>query len=98
MIEAAEAIKGAIKIEKSVLQLYPSADSFSTEMGIPRHVRFTPDSHRIADIAGGPVRAIRRHSGDVANSHHISGTHVCRWGSTASQTVIILALLVTHPD
>jgi hypothetical protein len=24
--------------------------------------------------------AIRRHSGDVANSHHIYGAHVCRWG------------------
>jgi hypothetical protein len=29
----------------------------STEMGIPRHVRFTPVSDRLADIAGGPFRA-----------------------------------------
>src|SRR6266849_5947439 len=31
--------------------------SFSTELGYPPHVRFTPDSDRTADIAGGPVRA-----------------------------------------
>jgi hypothetical protein len=34
-------------------------------MGTPRHVRFTPDSDRIADVAGGPVscdcRASRMH-------------------------------------
>ena len=35
--------------------------SFSTEMGFPRHVRFTPGSDRIADMAGGPVRANSRH-------------------------------------
>jgi hypothetical protein len=26
-------------------------------MGIPRNVRFSPDSDQTADIAGGPVRA-----------------------------------------
>src|SRR6266436_3981761 len=31
--------------------------SFATELGVPRHVRFTPVSDRIADIAGGPFRA-----------------------------------------
>jgi hypothetical protein len=31
--------------------------SFSTELGRPRHVWFTPDSNRPADIASGPVRA-----------------------------------------
>jgi hypothetical protein len=31
--------------------------SFATEMGIPRHVCFPPDSDRIADMAGGPFRA-----------------------------------------
>jgi hypothetical protein len=31
--------------------------SFSTELGCPCDVRFPPDSHRIADIAGGPFRA-----------------------------------------
>jgi hypothetical protein len=31
--------------------------SSSTELGRPRQVRFTPDRHRTADIAGGPVRA-----------------------------------------
>jgi hypothetical protein len=37
-----------------------SFGSFATEMGIPRHVWFTPDSDRIADIAGGPFRANTR--------------------------------------
>jgi hypothetical protein len=31
--------------------------SFSTELGCPRHVRFTPDSDRTADVVGGPLRA-----------------------------------------
>ena len=31
--------------------------SSSTELGVPRHVRFTPYSNRIADIAGGLFRA-----------------------------------------
>ena len=31
--------------------------SISTEKGCPRHVRCAPGSDRIADIAGGPVRA-----------------------------------------
>src|ERR1700694_236730 len=35
--------------------------SFSTELGCARHVRFPPDSDRAADVAGGPVRANRRH-------------------------------------
>jgi hypothetical protein len=30
-------------------------------MGIQRHVWFTPDSDRIADIVGGPFRANKRH-------------------------------------
>jgi hypothetical protein len=34
-----------------------SCGSFSTEMGCPHDVRFTPVSDRIADIAGGPFRA-----------------------------------------
>ena len=34
--------------------------SFSTKLGCPRHVRFTPDSDRTADIAGGSVRASNR--------------------------------------
>jgi len=29
----------------------------ATELGYPHDVRFTPDSDRIADISGGPVRA-----------------------------------------
>jgi hypothetical protein len=44
------------------LLLSPSARnvglvSFSTELGCPRHVRFTPDGDQTADIAGGLVRA-----------------------------------------
>src|ERR1700694_2817100 len=35
--------------------------SISIELGLPRHGRFTPVSDRTADIAGGPVRAIKRH-------------------------------------
>jgi len=35
--------------------------SFSTEFGYPPDVRFTPDSDRTADIAGGPVRANSGH-------------------------------------
>jgi len=31
--------------------------SFATELGCPRHVRFTPVSDRAADIARGPFRA-----------------------------------------
>ena len=36
---------------------YVADGSFSTKLGCPRHVRFTPDSDRTADIAGGPFRA-----------------------------------------
>jgi len=36
--------------------------SFATELGCPRHVRFPPDSDRIADIAGGPFRAKPGHA------------------------------------
>jgi hypothetical protein len=35
--------------------------SIATEMGSPPHVCFPPDSDPTADIAGGPVRANRRH-------------------------------------
>ena len=35
--------------------------AFSTNLKRPRHVRFTPDSNRTADIAGGQVRAMKRH-------------------------------------
>jgi hypothetical protein len=41
--------------------------SFSTELGCPRHVRFTPDSDRTADIVGGPFRARLGH-GDTTRS------------------------------
>ncbi len=34
---------------------------FSTEMGCPHDVRFAPISDRIADVVGGPFRAINRH-------------------------------------
>jgi hypothetical protein len=34
-------------------------------MGFPHHVRFPPNSDRTADIAGGPVRAKRRHARDL---------------------------------
>ena len=51
------------EIEKEVLHA-SRASEFSHSLGhsrpnwaMPRHVRFTPVSDRIADIAGGPVRA-----------------------------------------
>jgi len=34
--------------------------SFSTELGSPSDVRYTPDLDRTADIAGGPVRGTKR--------------------------------------
>jgi hypothetical protein len=39
-----------------------SVGSFSTEMDLPRHVRFTSGNDQTADIAGGPVRANNRHT------------------------------------
>ena len=35
--------------------------SISTELDGSRYIRFPPDSDRTADIAGGPVRANKRH-------------------------------------
>jgi hypothetical protein len=35
--------------------------SITSIFACPRHVRFTPDSDRTADIAGGPQSATRRH-------------------------------------
>jgi len=43
----------------------PRSGSIATEIGCPRDVRFSADSDRIADIAGGPVRANRRHQSGV---------------------------------
>src|SRR5258708_39880578 len=41
-----------------------SVGSFSTELGCPRHVRFTPVSDHRADIAGGwPLHRCRRNAG-----------------------------------
>jgi hypothetical protein len=40
--------------------------SNATEMGFPGDVRFPLDSDRIADIAGGPFRAKRRHRSRMA--------------------------------
>ena len=45
--------------------------SFATEMGIPRDVRFIPDSDRTADIIGGPVGAINRRRATEAFSRLI---------------------------
>ena len=39
--------------------------SFSTELACPRHIHFTPDSDRTADIAGGPFRAMNGLSGSL---------------------------------
>src|SRR5882762_8215442 len=40
--------------------------SFSTELGCPRHVRFTPVSDHRADIAGGwPLHRCRRRRGRI---------------------------------
>jgi hypothetical protein len=41
---------------------WPISGSFSTEMGCPHDVRFTPVSDGIADIAAGPFRAMNRHA------------------------------------
>src|SRR6476646_12224462 len=49
--------------------------SFSTKMACPCHVRFTPDSVRTADIAGGPVRATGRDSCTAAINISIRSPH-----------------------
>jgi hypothetical protein len=44
------------------IRLEARCGSISTELGCPGHVRFIPGSDRIADVAGGPVRAKNTHS------------------------------------
>jgi hypothetical protein len=57
--------------------------SFSTELGCLPHVRSFPDSERIADIAGGPVRARNRPlpsislMSDSHSDHSISNLNHC---------------------
>jgi hypothetical protein len=50
-------------------QVDVSIGSFSTKLGYPRHVRFTPGSDRIADMGGGPVGA---KSGSEPARNHLS--------------------------
>jgi hypothetical protein len=51
--------------------------SFLTGSGCPRHVRFTPDSDRPADIAGGPDRAnFGSHQPCRISGHGISSREV----------------------
>jgi hypothetical protein len=71
--------------------------SFATEMGIPRHVWFTRDSDRIADIAGGPFRAKR---GLVHRSaQHIYFDHLSKAGfGSARLTWAFTLRLPPAPD
>jgi hypothetical protein len=46
---------------QTLIGLDVSVGSIATDVCIPRHVRFTPDSDRTADIAESPVRANMRH-------------------------------------
>jgi len=57
-----------------------SNGSFSTKMACPCHVRFTLDSDRTADIAGGPFRAISRLP-DFADGGSIAALAICCFGS-----------------
>ena len=46
-----------ISTRKFDVGVFTQAGSFSTELGCPQHVRFTPVSDQTADNTGGPFRA-----------------------------------------
>jgi hypothetical protein len=49
-------------------EIPPGDSSFSTELGCPRHVRFTPIRDRIADV---PDRQLRARSGSRRSLNHL---------------------------